>query len=71
MTVEGLLKTGPRFFKPEYRAVESSVAFVLAEPQVNGLCGERMTVSGKDYVRNGSHGLVIDKVAREGKAGRP
>jgi type 1 fimbria pilin len=26
--------------------------------------GERVTVTGKDYVRNGSHGLVIDKISK-------
>jgi hypothetical protein len=26
--------------------------------------GERVTVTGRDYVRNGSHGLVIDKIFR-------
>lgn len=26
--------------------------------------GERVTVVGKDYVRNGSHGLVIEKISR-------
>lgn len=27
--------------------------------------GERVTVTGKDYVRNGSHGLIIEKVSRQ------
>ena len=26
--------------------------------------GERVTVTGKDYVRNGSHALVIEKISR-------
>jgi hypothetical protein len=26
--------------------------------------GERVTVTGKDYVRNGSHGLVIDRISK-------
>jgi hypothetical protein len=26
--------------------------------------GERVTVTGKDFVRNGSHGLVIDKISK-------
>jgi hypothetical protein len=26
--------------------------------------GERVTVTGKDYVRNGSHGLVIEKISK-------
>ena len=26
--------------------------------------GERVTVVGKDYVRNGSHGLIIEKIPR-------
>ena len=36
-------------------------------PKLMAFAGERVTVSGKDYVRNGSHGLVIDKVAKEVK----
>ena len=30
--------------------------------------GERVTVTGKDYVRNGSHGLVIDKISKQNSA---
>jgi hypothetical protein len=26
--------------------------------------GEHVTVTGKDYVRNASHALVIDKISR-------
>lgn len=26
--------------------------------------GERVTVVGRDYVRNGSHGLIIEKISR-------
>jgi predicted lipoprotein with Yx(FWY)xxD motif len=26
--------------------------------------GERVTVTGKDYVRNGSHGIVIESIAK-------
>ena len=26
--------------------------------------GERVTVAGKDYVRNGSHALIIEKISR-------
>jgi len=26
--------------------------------------GEHVTVVGKDYVRNGSHGLVIEKISK-------
>jgi hypothetical protein len=37
-------------------------------PKLMAFAGERVTVSGRDYVRNGSHGLVIEKVA---KASRP
>jgi hypothetical protein len=31
-------------------------------PRLMPFAGERVTVAGKDYVRNGSHGLVIDKI---------
>jgi hypothetical protein len=27
--------------------------------------GERVTVVGKDYVRNGSHGIVIEKISQQ------
>jgi hypothetical protein len=26
--------------------------------------GEKVTVTGKDYVRNGSHAIVIEKITR-------
>jgi len=26
--------------------------------------GQRVTVTGKDYVRNGSHAIVIEKISR-------
>jgi hypothetical protein len=33
--------------------------------------GERVTVVGRDYVRNGSHGIVIEEiVSKGGKAGQ-
>ena len=33
-------------------------------PRLLPFAGERVTVVGKDYVRNGSHGLVIEKISR-------
>jgi hypothetical protein len=33
-------------------------------PRLMPFAGERVTVIGKDYVRNGSHGLVIDKISK-------
>ena len=33
-------------------------------PRLMPFAGERVTVTGRDYVRNGSHGLVIDKISR-------
>jgi hypothetical protein len=33
-------------------------------PRLMPFAGERVTVSGKDYVRNGSHGLVIATIAK-------
>ena len=33
-------------------------------PRLIPFAGERVTVTGKDYVRNGSHGLVIDKISK-------
>jgi hypothetical protein len=32
--------------------------------------GERVTVVGRDYVRNGSHGIVIEEISKGGKAGQ-
>jgi hypothetical protein len=33
-------------------------------PRLMPFAGERVNVIGKDYVRNGSHGLVIDKISK-------
>jgi len=34
-------------------------------PRLLQFAGERVTVVGKDFVRNGSHGLVIEKISRQ------
>ena len=34
-------------------------------PKLLPFAGERVTVVGKDFVRNGSHGLVIEKISRQ------
>jgi hypothetical protein len=34
-------------------------------PRLLPFAGERVTVVGKDFVRNGSHGLVIEKISRQ------
>jgi hypothetical protein len=33
-------------------------------PRLMPFAGERVTVIGRDHVRNGSHGLVIDKISK-------
>lgn len=33
-------------------------------PRLMPFAGERVTVTGTDYLRNGSHGLVIDKISK-------
>jgi len=33
-------------------------------PRLMPFAGERVTVTGRDYIRNGSHGLVIDKISK-------
>jgi hypothetical protein len=33
-------------------------------PKLMPYAGERVTVTGKDYVRNGSHAIVIEKISR-------
>jgi hypothetical protein len=34
-------------------------------PKLLPFAGERVSVVGKDFVRNGSHGLVIEKISRQ------
>ena len=34
-------------------------------PKLLPFAGERVIVVGKDFVRNGSHGLVIEKISRQ------
>jgi len=34
-------------------------------PRLMPFAGEHVTVVGKDYVRNGSHGLVIDTIVKQ------
>jgi len=37
----------------------------LQNPRLMPFAGEHVTVVGKDYVRNGSHGLVIDTIVKQ------
>jgi hypothetical protein len=40
-------------------------------PRLMPFAGLRVSVTGKDYARNGSHGLVIDKIAKQAGAAKP
>lgn len=50
---------GTIFFPIDSKTPSSSQNFRLMP-----FAGEHVTVTGKDYVRNSSHGLVIDKISR-------
>jgi hypothetical protein len=50
-----------------FMPIDANTPSSSQNPKLMAFAGERVTVSGKDYVRNGSHGLVIDKVAKEVK----
>jgi hypothetical protein len=44
--------------------IDSNTPSSFQNPRLMPFAGERVTVTGKDYVRNGSHGLVIDKISK-------
>jgi len=54
-----LRKDGTIFLPIDDRTPASSLNAKLMP-----FAGERVTVIGKDYVRNGSHGLIIEKISR-------
>jgi hypothetical protein len=54
-----LRKDGTIFLPIDDKAPASSINAKLMP-----FAGERVTVVGKDYVRNGSHGLIIEKISR-------
>jgi len=47
-----------------YIPIDSNTPSASQNPKLLPYAGEHVTVTGKDYVRNGSHGLVIDTITR-------
>lgn len=48
-----------------FMPIDSKTPSSSQNPKLMPFAGERVTVMGMDYVRNGSHGLVIDKISKE------
>jgi hypothetical protein len=44
--------------------IDANTPSVSQNAKLMPFAGERVTVTGKDYVRNGSHALVIDKISK-------
>ena len=44
--------------------IDSNTPAASQNARLMPFAGERVTVTGKDYVRNGSHALVIDKISK-------
>jgi hypothetical protein len=44
--------------------IDAKTPSASQNPKLMPYAGERVTVTGKDYVRNGSHALVIEKISR-------
>jgi hypothetical protein len=44
--------------------IDGNTPSASQNPKLMPFAGEHVTVTGKDYVRNGSHGLVIDSITR-------
>lgn len=47
-----------------FAPVDSKVPASSQNKKLMPFAGERVTVTGKDYVRNGSHGLVISTITK-------
>jgi hypothetical protein len=47
-----------------YVPIDSATPSASQNPKLLPFAGERVTVTGKDYTRNGSHGLVIDTITK-------
>jgi hypothetical protein len=47
-----------------YVPIDSNTPSTSQNPKLLPFAGERVTVTGKDYVRKGSHGLVIDTITK-------
>ena len=47
-----------------FMPIDSRTPSSSQNPRLLPFDGERVTVSGRDYVRNGSHGLVIETISK-------
>ena len=47
-----------------FMPIDSRTPSYSQNPRLLPFAGEHVTVTGKDYVRNGSHGLVIETIAK-------
>jgi hypothetical protein len=47
-----------------YMPIDSATPSASQNPKLLSLAGEHVTVTGKDYVRKGSHGLVIETISK-------
>jgi len=47
-----------------YLPIDSNTPSASQNARLLPYAGERVTITGKDYARNGSHGLVIDTISR-------
>jgi len=44
--------------------IDAKTPSASQNPKLMPYAGEKVTVTGKDYVRNGSHAIVIEKITR-------
>jgi hypothetical protein len=44
--------------------IDSATPSASQNPKLLPFAGEHVTVTGKDYARKGSHGLVIDTITK-------
>jgi hypothetical protein len=47
-----------------YLPIDSNTPSTSQNTRLLPYAGEHVTITGKDYARNGSHGLVIDTISR-------
>lgn len=47
-----------------FMPIDDKTPSASQNPKLLPFAGERVTIVGKDYVRNGSHGLVIEKISK-------
>ncbi|MCU1324613.1 MAG: hypothetical protein JWM43_4262 [Acidobacteriaceae bacterium] len=47
-----------------YMPIDAATPSASQNPRLMPFAGERVTVTGKDYKRNGSHGLVMETITK-------